>query len=76
MHDEMFLVTGISEGEKVRLMRLAKHLRQIDIASQASVNLVEVIRLEKNGYVRPHRKKRILDILGLLDDQPGVDHAR
>jgi len=67
-NNDIFILTGISEGQKVRLTRLAKGLRQIDVASVAKVNTIDVTRLEKNRYVLPTRHKRILAVLGLLDD--------
>jgi transcriptional regulator with XRE-family HTH domain len=70
--NDVFVVTGISEGEKARLTRLAKRLRQIDLASLAKVNVCDITALEKNRYLPRTRKRRILAVLGLLDD----DHER
>jgi len=70
--NDIFIVTGISEGEKARLQRLVKGLRQIDLASLAKVNVCDITALEKNHYLPRTRKRRILGILGLLDD----DHER
>lgn len=66
--NDVFVVTGISEGEKARLTRLAKGLRQIDLASLAKVNVCDITALEKNRYLPRTRKRRILAVLGLLDD--------
>jgi transcriptional regulator with XRE-family HTH domain len=65
MSDEILILTGINEGQKVRLTRLAKGLRQIDLASVAKVNPIDVTRLEKGRYVLPTRRKRILTALGM-----------
>lgn len=70
--DDVFVVTGISEGEKARLTRLTKGLRQIDLASLAKVNVCDITALEKNRYLPRTRKRRILAVLGLLDD--GHEH--
>ena len=66
--NDVFVVTGISEGEKARLTCLAKGLRQIDLASLAKVNVCDITVLEKNRYLPRTRKRRILAVLGLLDD--------
>ncbi len=66
--NDIFVVTGISEGEKARLTRLAKGLRQIDLASLAKVNVCDITALEKNRYLLRTRKRRILAVLGLLDN--------
>lgn len=67
--NDVFILTGVTEGEKVRLTRLAKGWRQIDLASQAKVNVTDVTALEKNRYLANTRKQRILRALGLLDEE-------
>ena len=64
----ILVLSNVSEGQKVRLARLAKGLRQIDVASMANVNTIDVTRLEKARYLLPTRRKRILAVLGLDDD--------
>lgn len=71
--NDVFVITGISEGKKARLTRLAKGLRQIDLASLAKVNVCDITALEKNRYLLRTRKRRILAVLGLLDDNHGRD---
>ncbi len=63
------IFSNITPGEQARLTRLAKRLRQIDVASQAGVTVQEVIRLEKDSYVAPSHLRRILAVLGLLEDE-------
>jgi len=70
--NDVFVVAGISEGGKARLTRLAKRLRQIDLASLAKVNVCDITALEKNRYLPRTRKRRILAVLDLLDG----DHER
>ena len=65
--NDILILTGISEGQKVRLTRLSRGLRQVDVASMANVNTIDVTRLEKDRYVLPMRRKRILAVLDLLD---------
>lgn len=67
-NNDILILTGISEGQKVCLTRLSRGLRQIDVASMANVNTIDVTRLEKDRYLLPTRRKRILAVLGLDDD--------
>lgn len=64
---DILVLTDISEGMKIRLLRLSKGLRQIDVASQANVQPIEITRLEKGRYVLPTHRKRILAVLGMDD---------
>jgi hypothetical protein len=75
MKDNIFIASGLSEGERVRLARLAKWYRQIDVASQAGVTIEEVANAEKDRYVTPERKDRILKVVGLIEneDAPEAD---
>ncbi len=65
---DVFILTDVSEGMKAKLTRIAKGLRQIDVAAAARVDTIDITRLEKNRYVLPTRRKRILACLGLLDE--------
>ena len=62
---EVLVITGLSEGEKARLTRLYKWWRQIDVAVKAGTTVLEVINVEKDRWVTPERKARILKVLGL-----------
>lgn len=66
---DVFVITGVSEGTKAKLMRIARGLRQIDVATAARVDTIDITRLEKDRYVLPTRRKRILTVLGLLDEE-------
>jgi transcriptional regulator with XRE-family HTH domain len=68
MSGEIFITSGLSEGERIRLARLAKWLRQIDVASLAGVTVAEVANAEKDRYVTSERKDRILKVVELLED--------
>ena len=65
---DIFILIDVSEGMKAKLTRIAKGLRQIDVAAAARVDTIDITRLEKDRYVLPTRRKRILAVLGLLDD--------
>lgn len=73
MSGDIFITSGLSEGERIRLARLAKWLRQIDVASQAGVTVGEVCNCEKDRHVTPERKTRILKLLGLLGNDNESD---
>ena len=62
---DILVLTNVSEGQKIRLTRLAKGLRQIDVASKANVQSIDITRLEKGRYVLPTRRQRILNVLGM-----------
>lgn len=65
---EIVIFTGLTFGERVRFTRLQLKLRQLDVASKAGVTVQEVIRLEKDSFVLPTRRKRILAVLGMDND--------
>jgi len=69
MTEDVFVATGLTEGEKARLTRLTLGLRQVDLASKAKVNVGDITALEKNRYLPKKRKHRILEVLGLDDGQ-------
>jgi len=62
---DVFILTNVSEGLKVKLTHIAKGLRQIDVASAARVDTIDITRLEKGRYVLPTHRKRILAVLGM-----------
>ena len=62
---DVFILTEVSEGMKAKLTRVAKGLRQIDVAAAARVDCIDITRLEKGRYVLPTRRKRILAVLGM-----------
>jgi len=65
----IFIISGLSEGERIRLARLSKWYRQIDVACLAGVTIEEIINAEKDRHVTPNRKDRILKVVGLLDKE-------
>ena len=65
---DLFIITDVSEGMKAKLTRIAKGLRQIDVAAAARVDTIDITRLEKGRYVLPTRRMRILAILGMDND--------
>ena len=66
--NDIAIFTNLSEGQRVRLIRLSKGLRQIDLASLAGVNLADITAIEKDRYLQKTRKQRILSSLELLDN--------
>ena len=71
--NDIFMASGLTEGEWIRLTRLQTWLRQIDVASLAGVTVAEVTNTEKDRYVTPERKDRILKVVGLLDNENESD---
>jgi DNA-binding XRE family transcriptional regulator len=76
MGSDLVVLTNLTEGQKVRITRLSKGLRQVDLASLAKVNLGDITAIEKDRFLRKSRKARILQALGLSDDQAGADYAQ
>ena len=63
--NDIAVFTNLTQGQQVRLIRLSKGLRQIDVASIAKVNLADITAIEKDRYLRKTRKERILAVLGI-----------
>ncbi len=64
---EMFTAYNISLGQKIKLERLARGWRQIDLASKACVQTADVTAIEKDRYLPKNRKRKILQALGLSE---------
>ena len=58
----------LSVGEKVRLLRLSKGWRQIDVAAIVRCSPSDVSSLERDAIVPPGVRARILAALGLDDE--------
>ena len=71
--DNIFIASGLSEGERIRLARLTKWYRQVDVACLAGITIEEVTNAEKDRYVEPERKARILKVVGLLESEGATD---
>lgn len=68
-NQDVFIALELSEGQRVKLARVARGLRQVDIASQARCTVADVVCLEKDRYLPRMRKEKILEVLGLLDNE-------
>ena len=62
---DILILSNITLGQKAKFVRLSKGLRQIDLASLAKVNQLDITQLEHDRYVLPTRRKRILAVLGM-----------
>ena len=60
--------SNLTEGQRVRLTRLSKGLRQIDLANIAKVNLADITAIEKDRYLLKTRRERILSVLELDEE--------
>jgi len=67
--ENILILEGLTPGQKVKLIRLAKGLRQIDVASKANVCPMDITRLEHGRFVLPTHCKRILAVLGLPEEE-------
>jgi len=65
MSNEVFITLDLSEGQRIRLTRLAQNLRQVDVASLAGVTVSDVVNIEKDRFLPMVRREKILDVLGL-----------
>lgn len=64
----ILVLEGLTLGQKVKLTRLAKGMRQVDLAALAKVQPGEVLALEKDRWIPLHRKIAILKALGFEDE--------
>jgi len=70
---EIFIFPGaLTLGAKIRMARVGRHWRQVDLASQANVPQTAVSALERGLNIYPAAEKRILQSLGLIPD--GIEH--
>ena len=65
---DIAVFTNLTEGQQVRLTRISKGMRQLDLASLAKVNLADITAVEKDRYLQRTRKERIFAVLGLLNE--------
>jgi transcriptional regulator with XRE-family HTH domain len=63
--DEIVVINGVTLGEKIKLTRIAMHLRQLDLASQARCNLKDIQNCERDRFILVYKSK-IRAILGIL----------
>lgn len=69
--NEIAIFYGLTMGMKVKLARIAKGLRILDVASLTRLPPMDVTRLEKGGFVLPTHRKRILEILEIDEADNG-----
>ena len=67
MNIEILFLDGISLGQRVRIARLLKRWRQVDLAQIAAVTQTNVSSLERGASVFPAARLRILNALDLED---------
>ena len=63
--EDILILTNLTLGQKVMHLRLSRGWRQVDLASKAGIATEEVITLEKDRFLLPTHRKRILAVLGL-----------
>lgn len=67
MNTEILVLDGLSLGQRVRIARLLKRWRQVDLAEIAAVSQTNVSALERDAPVFPAARRRILNVLDLDD---------
>lgn len=74
MGAEILIINCATLGEKAKLARISRRLRQIDIASQTGLQVADITNLEKNRLhiIPPWKLEIILRALGLLEDGDGA----
>ena len=65
MTSELFIASNISRSLLVRLERISRGWRQLDLAEKAGVTQAEVSALERGRYVIPIVRRRIYQTLEL-----------
>jgi len=70
---EALKLDGMTPGERARILRLALHLRQVDVASMASTFPREVTMFEKaHPWSNPKVAARILEVLSVAAEERGL----
>jgi len=67
MNNKLFIAYDLTLGQTVRLERISRSWRQIDLASMAGVQLADITAVEKDRYLSKNRKNKILQTLGLSE---------
>lgn len=68
MANEFFIATNVSPALLIRLERISRGWRQIDLARRAGVTQTEVSALERGLYIIPAARRRILEALDLISE--------
>lgn len=71
MTNEFFIVPNISQSMVIRLERVRRKWRQVDLAEKAGVTQAEVSAAERGLYVIPSARTRILQTLELITPEAG-----
>ena len=58
----------LSTGRKVRILRVAHGMRQVDLASAARCTPADVSDLERDLHISKTARSRILKVLGIEDE--------
>jgi transcriptional regulator with XRE-family HTH domain len=72
---DVLVISDLTLGRKVRLARIAKGLRQIDLASMTRLQVLDVSNVEMDRSVHLWKLKRILRTLE-LDAATGLGYGR
>jgi transcriptional regulator with XRE-family HTH domain len=67
--NEFFIANNVSPAMMVRLERIRRGWRQVDLAEKAGITQAEVSSLERGLYVIPAARRRVLSVLELLNEE-------
>ena len=62
---DVLVITDLSLGRKVRLARIARGLRQLDLASMTRLQMHDISNVELDRQVHLWKVNRILEVLDL-----------
>lgn len=65
----VFVAMGLTLGQQVRLARISRGLRQVDLACMAKVTIADIATLEHDRFLLKTHKRKILEFLGLEDTE-------
>jgi transcriptional regulator with XRE-family HTH domain len=68
-----FFIANVNPALLIRLERIRRGWRQVDLAEKAGITQAEVSSLERGLYVIPAARRRILIVLGLLNEEQAND---
>jgi transcriptional regulator with XRE-family HTH domain len=74
MDNNEFFIANVSPALLIRLERIRRGWRQVDLAEKAGIAQAEVCSLERGLYVIPAARRRVLIVLELISEDKSNDH--
>ena len=73
MKTNEFFIANVNPALLIRLERIRRGWRQVDLAQKAGITQAEVSSLERGLYVIPAARRRVLIVLELLHEAEDND---